>query len=218
LLLIAAGLTLAVVLLASCAQGRKGGELKLKHAVTVATPEGERTFSSTVSMDGIQSYNYGAGHSGWGGISCRLTGSAVRVPVDGQDFYFLLAKPRTTTPAWTQIGLIKTYFGLPNHTNDDSWVAQWKDLARGHAAVDLAPEDFPAIAVMPHNGWMNDARIVSLEEAEKLGLRVTRYRLQITQDPVAAIPAFEVRYRPSKERYPRIAVGREYFSEVNGRA
>ena len=209
---------LALLTLIGCSQSRKGGELRLKHEVTIETAAGPRTFHSVVSLDGFQSYNYHPGSSGWGGISCRLTGDALRVPLGDHDFYFLLARPRHYTPAWTQIGLIKTHFGLPNFTADRSWIDQWKDLAASDAAVDLLPEDFPAIAVMPRDGWMNDARPLSLEDAEALGLRIIRYRLQLTRDPVGSQESVQVRYRSSKERNPRIEIGREFFTEVNGTA
>jgi hypothetical protein len=199
-----------------CSHLRKGGELRLKHEVTVATPDGERSFTSVVSMDGIQNYNYGFGTKGWGGISCRLTGSAVRVPLGDKDFYFLLN--RGSTPAWDQIELIKEFFGLPNATNDDSWVAQWKALASSNIAVPVPRDAYPNIAVMPRDGWMSDARRITLEEAEELGLRVLRYRLQITKEEVGANPPFEVRFRPSKEKYRMGRVGAESFSVVDGAA
>ncbi len=67
-----------------------GGPLRLRHVVTVATPQGARTFSSVVQLDGRQTYNRHAGGAGWGAISCRLTGDAVRVTIGARDFYFLL--------------------------------------------------------------------------------------------------------------------------------
>jgi hypothetical protein len=205
---------LAISLL-GCAHGRKGGELRLKHEVTVATPEGEHTFTSVVSMEGLQTYNYGAGTSGWGGISCRLTGNAVRVPVGDKDFYFLLN--RESTPAWDQIELVKQFFGLPNATNDDSWVAQWKQLASSDLAV-LVPRDaYPRIAVMPRDGWMDDARRVTPEEAEQQGLRVVRYRLRMTRDEVGTDPSFKVRYRPEIKSWIGV-IGRESFTVLNGTA
>jgi hypothetical protein len=207
-------LPLAVALF-GCSHARKGGELRLKHEVTVDTPEGERTFTSVVSMDAIQTYNYGFGTKGWGGISCRLTGSAVRVPLGDKDFYFLLN--RGSTPAWDQIELVKEFFGLPNATDDDRWVAQWKGLASSSLAVPVPPEAYPKIAVMPRDGWMDDARRVTLEEAEQQGLRVIRYRLQMTREEVGADPAFEVRYQPSIKSWIGV-IGRESFTVVNGTA
>lgn len=200
--------------LSGCSHERKGGELRLKHEVTVVTPDGERTFTSVVSMDGFQTYNYGFGTKGWGGISCRLTGSAVRVPLGDKDFYFLLN--RGSTPAWDQIQLIKEFFGLPNATDDDRWVAQWKQLANSNHAVPIPRETYPNIAVMPRDGWMDDAERIGLEEAEEQGLRIIRYRLQITRDEVGANPPFEVRYRPVDERRRRGVIGRESFTVVNG--
>ena len=197
-----------------CGQMRKGGELRLKHEVTVGTPEGERTFTSVVSMDAYQSYNYHPGGSGWGGIACRLTGSAVRVPVGDKDFFFLLDKG--STPAWDQIGLIKEFFGLPNATDDDSWVERWKTLAKSNLAVPVPRDAYPQIAVMPRNGTMDEARKISLEEAEAQGLRILRYRLQITRDPVGADPPFEVRYNPPKQKHSIGLIGRESFTVVDG--
>ena len=200
--------------LLGCAQMRKGGELRLKHEVTVATPEGERTFSSVVSMDAYQSYNYHPGGSGWGGIACRLTGSAVRMPVGDKDFYFLLDKG--STPAWEQIELIKEFFGLPNATDDDSWVERWKALAKSDLAVPVPRDAYPQIAVMPRNGWMDEARKISLEEAEAQGLRIVRYRLQITRDAVGADPPLDVRYRPPAQKHSIGRIGRESFTVVDG--
>jgi hypothetical protein len=114
--------------------------------------------------------------------------------------------------------LIKDFFGLPNATNDDSWVGQWKTLAKSNMAVPVPRDAYPDIAVMPRDGWMDDARRVSLEEAEKLGLKVLRYRLQITRDEVGTDPAFEVRYRPQDQRHGMTMVGRESFSVVDGTA
>ncbi len=209
-------LALPFAALLGCSHARNGGELRLKHEVTVETPDGPRTFSSVVSMQGLQTYNYHPGGSGWGGISCRLTGKAVRATVGDKDFYFLL--DQGSTPAWSQIELIKTFFGLPNATNDDSWVGQWKELAKSNKGLDIPRETYPDIAVMPRDGWMDDARRVSLDEAEQLGLRVIRYRLQITGDEVGTDPPFEVRYRPQDQRRGRTMVGRESFTVVNGTA
>jgi len=206
-----------VAALLGCAHGRSGGELRLRHEVTVQTPEGERTFTSVVSMNALQSYNYHPGGSGWGGISCRLTGKAVPLPVGDKDFYFLLDKSGNT-PAWSQIQLIKDFFGLPNATDDDSWVGQWKRLAKSDLAVPVPRDAYPEIAVMPRDGWMDDARRVSLEEAEKLGLQVVRYQLQITKDEVGSDPPFEVRYRPQDQRQGVAMVGRDSFSVVDGTA
>ncbi|WP_431470441.1 hypothetical protein [Sphingosinithalassobacter sp. LHW66-3] len=202
--------------LLGCNQSRRGGELRLKHSVTVMTPDGPRSFFSVVSLDGIQAYNHGFGGSGWGAISCTLTGEAVRVPIGGSDFYFLLARPGGYTPAWTQIKLVKSHFGLPNHTDDARWVKQWRALAQSGSAVDLAPEAFPAIAVMPAGGWMNDARLVSPAEAETLGLHVLRYRLEITREPVGAYPGAAVRYRERERTAPNTGIGRELFTVVDG--
>ena len=212
----AVALVTSALLLNACAHSRDGGELRLKHIVTISTEAGERTFSSVVSMDALQTYNYHPGSSGWGGIGCTLTGKAVRATVGDRDFYFLLAKPGESTPAWTQIGLIKSHFGLPNSTNDSSWVRQWKELARSTRGVNLTPDTYPAIAIMPRGGWMDDARLITPQEAEQEGLHVLQYRVQITGEPVAADPPFEVRYRRTEERRSRIEVGSESFSVVNG--
>ncbi len=59
---------------------------------------------------------------------------------------------------------------------------------------------------------MNDARPIDLEEAGKLGLRVVQYRLLISKDAVEADPPFEVRYRPTEEKYPKIEVFPEAFA------
>ena len=211
-------LLLALPLLASlsgCSQMRKAGELRLKHEVTVATPDGERTFTSVVSMDGFQRYNYGFGTKGWGGVSCRLTGKAVRVPLGDKDFYFLL--DRGSTPAWDQIEWVKEFFGLPNGPNDDAWVKQWKSLAASKLAVPVPREALPRIAVMPRDGWMDDARRVTLEEGEELGLRIIRYRLVMTGDPVGANPDFKVRYRPNIKSWIGV-IGSESFSVIDGTA
>ena len=208
---------LAVALAAAlfgCAQMRKGGELRLKHEVTVATPEGERTFSSVVSMDAYQSYNYHPGGSGWGGIACRLTGSAVRMPVGDKDFYFLLDKG--STPAWDQIELIKDFFGLPNATDDDSWVERWKALAKSDLAVPVPRDAYPQIAVMPRDGTMDEARKISLDEAEAQGLRILSYRLRITRGAVGADPPFEVRFKPPTQKHSIGRIGRESFTVVDG--
>lgn len=205
-----------LVLLFDCSHTRRGGELRLKHRVTIATAEGPRTFSSVVSMKGVQTYNYGAGTAGWGGIGSLLTGEAIRVPSGERDFYFLLTDRGGNTPARTQIELIKKHFAFPNWTADDRWVGQWKSLSRSDAAVSLTPKDYPTIAVMPHGGWMDDARIITLKEAEQLGLRVSRYDLMITRDQVGTNPSFEVRYRPTEAKYPTYKVSRESFTVENG--
>jgi hypothetical protein len=70
---------------------------------------------------------------------------------------------------------------------------------------------------MPRDGWMDDARRVTLEEAEQQGLRVVRYRLQMTRDEVGADPPFKVRYRPSIQNWKGV-IGRESFAVVNGTA
>ena len=208
----------SALLLIACAQSRDGGELRLKHIVTISTDAGERTFSSVVSMDALQTHNYGFGSSGWGGIGCKLTGKAVRATVGDRDFYFLLAKPGASTPAWTQIGLIKSHFGLPNYTNDSSWVRQWRELARSTRGVNLTPDAYPAIAIMPRGGWMDDARLITPQAAEQEGLHVLHDRVQITGEPVAADPPFEVRYRRAEDHRSPIEVGRESFSVVSGRS
>jgi hypothetical protein len=211
--LLALALPLAVSLI-GCGQMRNGGELRLKHEVTVATPEGERTFTSVVSMDAYQRYNYHPGGSGWGGIACRLTGSAVRMPVGDKDFFFLLDKG--STPAWDQIELIKEFFGLPNATDDDSWVERWKTLAKSNLAVPVPRDAYPQIAVMPSGGTMDEARKISLDEAEAQGLRIIRYRLQITREAVGANPPYEVRFNPPKEKHSFGRIGRESFTVVDG--
>lgn len=217
-LLIGGALVTALLALASCDNARKGGELRLKHEVTIATSAGEQTFASVLSLEGIQTYNYGFGSHGWGGISGRLTGDALRVPVGENDFYFLLAKPGTATAPWTQMRLVKDYFGLSNAGDDGSWVHRWKGLAQSNASVDLSPEDWPAIAVMPRDGWMNDARVISAEEAAAMGLRIVRYRLRMTREPVGGTVPVEVRYRKAEGRPSRIEVGREFFTVENGTA
>ncbi len=204
--------------LAGCGQVRDGHELRLKHIVTIATPTGEQTFSSVVSLRSNQAYGYSYGGAGWGAISCRLTGDAVRVVTQDREFYFLLSRPGTTTPAWNQIGLIKSHFGFPNYTKDAEWVDQWRDLAQSGRSVDLRPEDYPAIAVMPRNGWIDEARTVSLQAAGDEGLRVIRYRLQITTDPVGAQPPVVVRYRTPEGKSSWGQIGKDYFSVVNGTA
>lgn len=212
------GAITATIGLAGCGQSREGGELRLKHIVTVMTSEGARSFSSVVSMIGFQSYNYHAGNAGWGGISCRLTGDAVRVVAGDREFYFLLTRPGHATPAWNQIDLIKAHFGLPNYTTDAGWITQWKALAQSSRHVDLSPEDYPAVAMMPRDGWMNDARLLSLTKAQAHGLRVLRYRLEITRDAVGAQPPLAVRYRRTEGGPPGAEIERKLFSEVNGRA
>ena len=202
-------------LIHACSHAREGGELRLKHEVTVTTPQGDRTFTSVVSMSGYQTYNYGAGTSGWGGITCRLTGNAVRVVLDDKDYYFLLTD-RGTTAAWSQIDLIKKFFGLPNGPNDASWVDQWKSLAASNLGFAIPRSEYPTIAVMPHDGWMDDARIVTLDEAEQQGLHIKSYRLQITQEPVG--PDLKIRYRPADARDHRMTIGREAFTAVNATA
>ena len=180
----------------------------------MTTPGGERTFASVVSMSGYQTYNYGAGTSGWGGISCRLTGNAVRVVLGDKDYYFLLDKAGTTA-AWTQVGLIKEFFGLPIAVEDGGWMEKWKALARSNLGFAIPRDEYPVIAVMPHDGWMDDARRIRLHEAEQQGLHVKSYRLQLTREPVG--PAVPVRYRPGV-KWDRNTVGREAFSVVNGTA
>ena len=59
-----AAVVTSALLLNACAQSRDGGELRLKHIVTIATGAGERAFSSVVSLDALRSYNYGFGSSG----------------------------------------------------------------------------------------------------------------------------------------------------------
>ena len=54
--------------------------------------------------------------------------------------------------------------------------------------------EYPTIALMPHDGWMDGARIITLDEAEQQGLHIKSCRLQITQEPVG--PDLQVRYRP----------------------
>jgi hypothetical protein len=54
--------------------------------------------------------------------------------------------------------------------------------------------EYPTVAVMPHDGSMDDARIITLGEAEQQGLHIKSCRLQITQEPVG--PDLQVRYRP----------------------
>ncbi len=216
--LIIAAVAIALIMLWLQSHSRNGGELRLKHIVTVATPVGEKSFSSVVSMIGRQSYNYNAGGSGWGGIGCKLTGGAVRATVGDTDFFFLLAEPAGYTPAWTQIDLIKKHFGLANRLNDAGWVKEWKALARSTRTVVLEPGDYPAIAAMPHDGWMNDAKLVSPAEAGERGLRIVRYQLQITDEPVGAGDAFEVRYRPTERGGPQIEFGRQFFTVKDGPA
>lgn len=208
----------AGILLTGCGQTRRGGDLHLKHSVTISTPAGERTFSSVVRLDAFQTYNYNFGGAGWGGISCRLTGDAVRVTVGDRDFFFLLSSPSGPTPAWNQIGLVKAHFAFPNYTEDESWVRQWKDLAQSNRAIDLVPTEYPAIAAMPHNGWLNEARLISLKEAEGQGLRVLRYRLEITKDSVGANPPLELKYRDTRDEKSRAPIGKYLFSEINGTA
>jgi hypothetical protein len=201
--------------ISGCNSVRDGGELRLKHEVTVSTPDGERSFASVVSMTGIQRYNHDFGGSGWGGISCRLTGSAVRVVSGDKDFYFLLSNGGTT-PASTQIGLIKKFFGLPNAGDDAGWTEQWKSLAKSNLGFAIPRDEYPQIAVMPHGGWTDDARVVTLQQAEDLGLRIKSYTLRLTQEPVG--PAVETRYRPAESRDLMRTIGRESFTVVNGTA
>ncbi|MET3762593.1 hypothetical protein ABIB28_003151 [Sphingomonas sp. UYEF23] len=206
---------IAALSLGSCGSTRSGGALRLRHVVVVATAAGERTFDTVLRLDGYQHWNQAFGGPGWGAITCRLTGDALRTTVGDRDFLFLLSKPGETTPASTQIDLIKTHFGLPNWTADAGWVGQWKDLAASRRGVDLRGAELPAIAVMPHNGWVNDARIISLEEAERLGLRVIRYRLEITGESAGSSSRLSVRYRGATNR-TMTDVGREMLTVTNG--
>jgi hypothetical protein len=167
-----------------------------------------------------QAYGREPGGSGWGGITALATGSALRVPGEKNDFLFLLVRPSPapSTPGWSQIELVKQHFGLPNATNDESWLEAWETLSQSNRGVELAEKDLPGIAIMPAGGWMDDAKAISLDEAKKAGLRVVRYRLQITQQPVGAEPEVQLRYQPSEARYKPIGtLGRSYFIADNDR-
>lgn len=209
---------IAALSVVSCGRTRTGGELRLRHVVVVATAAGERTFDTVLLLDGYQHWNQNFGGSGWGGITCRLTGDALRTTIGDRDFLFLLSKPGGTTPASTQIDFVKMHFGLPNATEDASWVGQWKKIAASRRGVNLSGAELPAIAVMPHNGWINDARIISLEEAERLGLRVIRYRLEITGESVGSSSRLTVRYRRSTGSHTMTDVRREMLTVTDGAA
>ena len=97
-------------------------------------------------------------------------------------------------------------------------------LAVSTRAVVLDPADYPAIAAMTHDGWMNDAAILSPKDARHQGLRIVRYQLQITTDPVGADRPFTVRYRPVAQHRPVVqhspgtGLPRQFFAVTNGRA
>ena len=63
---------------------------------------------------------------------------------------------------------------------------------------------------------MDEARKISLQEAEAQGLEVVSYRLRITREPVGADPPFEVRYNPPKQKHSIGLIGRESFTVVDG--
>jgi hypothetical protein len=214
--LIAGALLLAGLLMAACS--RDAGELRLKHEVTVETAQGERTYGSVVSLTGVQSWGVHPGGSGYGAITGRLTGEAVRIPLGENEFYVLLRDKDRSTPAWSQMELVKGHFGIPNYEKGRGWIGRWKKLAASRASVELRPQDYPQLAVMPAGGWMNDARLISLEEAAELGLTIRGYRLSVTRERPSQALQGRVHYRPTPERFPRIEVGRESFVVKDGTA
>jgi hypothetical protein len=201
--------------LAACGKGRRGGDLHVRHAVIVATDEGKREFSSVLNLAGYQYYHFGS-TSGYGAVSCRLTGDAVRIPLGDRIFYLLLGSRADSTPAWRQCGLVKKYFGIPNASEDGSWVEMWRTLASSDRSAELLVEDYPPIAVVAKSGWMDDARMVSREEAEELGLRILSYRLKVTRDPVGASHPGPIRYKPQQGRRPKDFVHQMYIRQEDG--
>jgi hypothetical protein len=191
------------------------GELRLKHIVTVSTPSGVQSFESVLSMVGDRGFGYTAG-AGWsrGPVMARLTGSAVRVTMGSGDFYFLLANPRISTPpSLIQLGYLDKYFGFSRLNNVD-WTADWNKLSASNRKVVLKPEDYPTLAMVPPGGSLSDARVMSLDEAEKAGLHIVDYKLEITKDAIAAEASIDPGYRHDFSN--RDQIPRHYFSVTNG--
>lgn len=167
---------------------RQGEALNYELSLTVAQPGSRQSYSQIITVTPSQTYNYGAGWQGWGGLGCRVTGSAIPIPVAGGILFATLKRSVGTEPDGDQCRFLAEYLGIPNGDETGDWVKQWDAIAASDRRFPLAKDHLPLFLFIPsETGWLG-ARTLRADELSSLGVKIEQAAMTITRSAAVIAP------------------------------
>ena len=167
---------------------RQGEVLNYELSLEVGQSGSVKSYSQIISVTPSQTYNYGAGWQGWGGLGCRVTGSALPIDVEGGTLFATLKRSVGTEPESDQCRFLAEYFGIPNGDKSGSWVKDWDAIAASDRQFPLGKDHLPLFLFIPDEaGWLG-ARALRADELSSLGIKIEKAAMTITRSPAAIAP------------------------------
>jgi hypothetical protein len=181
---------LAALVSSACSDrsARHGKALNYELSFEVSQKESRESYSQVISVTPSQTYNHGAGWQGWGGLGCRVTGSAVPVEVDGGVLFATLKRSAGTESEADQCEFLAEYFNIPNGDKSGAWVEQWNAIAGSDRRFPLADSHLPLFLFIPaESGWLG-ARVLRASGLPQLGVQIEQAAMTITRSPAVIAP------------------------------
>lgn len=162
---------------------RESDELRYRLVVQYDALDGTTKEAGTVvTIRASQTYNYGAGTEGWGGLGCNLNGSAIPIPLESGTLFALLHV------ASGQCELIKNHFDIPNGGDSGAWVGQWYELSQSNRKANLERDSLPLFIFVPAGKTIRDARPVYRQDFGRYGIKDITASVEVTQEPKTRVP------------------------------
>ena len=180
---------LATLVASGCShRARQGEALNYELSFDVAQSGSRKSYSQIVSVTPSQTYNYGTGWKGWGGLGCRVTGSAIPIEVDGGTLFATLKRSIGTEPEGDQCRFLAEYFNIPNGDETGAWVKAWDAIASSDRHFPLAKDHLPLFLFIPdETGWLG-ARTLRPGQLSSLGVEIEKVEMTITRLPATIAP------------------------------
>lgn len=182
---------LLVLALASCntPPARISDDLRYRLSIQYEDQNGPKSVDTVISVSASQTYNYGAGTEGWGGLGCKVNGAAIPIPVKGGTLFALITFNEGYNVGTNQCDLIMRYFNIPNGDENGAWVNQWSELSKSNRKILLESESKPSFIFISANMTIRQAMPVYDQDFQNYGLRVLSTSVEITRAPKTSVPA-----------------------------
>lgn len=169
-------LAIAVVLgllLTACASfgSRNVSDIRFVYRVEYLLSGKRLEATSWITVDAGQGYYFGPG-SGWSGIGCTVSGTAIPIPTNQGTIFVLLPENGFTIGARMN-DVMTRLFGLPYGDSDGAWTKEWNSLKGSGRSVTLPSEYYPDFLFLPKGENLSKAREIQPEDFSAYDLSVS---------------------------------------------